>query len=364
MSRNLLMDEDIRDLVTSVRAMVSTRVPLGQVRRIAESSSGTDPELWRCWAREIGVQGLLIDERHGGSGADLRAASAVATELGAGLVPGPLVPTVLAGLAVRLAGGAGTAKESSGIADGTLAAALVLPDLHSVVVVPDTQDPESGRAGGVVPLVQDGASLDLLVLVVDVGAHPHLAVVPRGPHWVASDRGSLDVIHRFAHIEVSEAPVRLLPLDDDRVTRLEAAAAILATSAQFGLMRRSLDETIAYCADRHAFGRAVGSFQAVKHQLAELACAVAQADALLSDAVAAATEEPADALLAAEAAWCFTAPMGTRVVSECLRLHGGIGYTWEHDSHLYFRRARSQEHALGPTTEHRRRLAGLLGLSA
>lgn len=356
MTRVLTTQPELSDLAASVRAMISAHSPVAATRSWAESDAPMDPAWWRAWADEMDLPGLLIGERYGGAGADLDAAAIVSAELGAGLVPGPVTSTMLAGLAVSRAG---ASQAASRIATGTTPAALVLADAHDLAI----GDHDLPRVTGAIPTLDHAADLAVVVAVISSSEGTRLALIDAAAAEVTPIEHPLDLTRRMGRMAFHEVDAEFFDITGDVVEELVVAATVLASAEQVGLMRHSLTESVRYLDVRTAFGRVVGSFQGLKHQLAELACEVAQAEALLADAVAAATNRDEDAHLAAVAAWCLIAPSGTRVVSECLRLHGGIGYTWEHDAHLWFRRARHNQSARGRLVRNRQELAALLGLA-
>lgn len=355
MTRVLTTESELSDLATSVRAMIAAHSPVSSTRAWSESEAPMDPVWWRAWADEMDLPGLLVGERYGGAGADLDAAAIVSGELGAGLVPGPVTSTMLAGLALSRAG----AGQAAGrVAAGAAPAALVLADTHELAI----SDHGAARVSGAIPTLDHAADLAVVVAVISSSEGTRLALIDATATEVTPIEHPLDLTRRTGRMTFHEVDAELFDITGDLAGELAVAATVLASAEQVGLMRHSLNESVRYLKVRTAFGRVVGSFQGLKHQLAELACEVAQAEALLADAVAAATNRDEDAHLAALTAWCLIAQSGTRVVSECLRLHGGIGYTWEHDAHLWFRRARHNQEARGRLVRSRQRLAALLGL--
>lgn len=357
---SLLMDADVKDLVSAVRSQLASAQPLARIRNVAESADALDPDAWSLLARQIGVQGLLVDPDRGGGGGDLRAGSAVAIELGAALTPGPVTATMLAGHVLALADPDDAAGLQARIAEGTLMADVLLREQHDIHAVRNVNC--GVRLEGAAPAVLAGSRLDLLMLNLSLDGTAGLALVTDVHGRTHRRVSSLDITRRYDDVILDGSPARFVPIDSETDSRIVATSEVLLASSQLGLMQRCLADTVAYCQERFAFGRAVGSFQAVKHQLAELACVVAQADGLVSDAVASEHDSITEFSRASAAAVCWNGPRATSVASECLRLLGGIGYTWEHDAHLFFRRARVDEHALGDPLAHRRRLAGLLGL--
>jgi len=298
----------------TVAALVTKHAPPAAVREAMDSERGYDESLWRLLCEQVGAAALVVPEEYGGAGGNLGDAAVVLEELAKGLVPSPLLGTTLAELAL-LAADEPDAETLGALAEGASIGALVLdPDY---VVNGDTAD--------VVIAANDG-KLD---------------------RWTAFDAepvAAMDPTRRLAHVTPqSTAPVGADPGIAD-------VAAILLAAEQIGAATRCLDLTVEYTKERQQFGRAIGSFQALKHRMADLYVAVQAARAVVNDAL----EEPSatNAALARVAA----TEAFSRVAAEGIQLHGGIAITWEHDMQLYFKRAHGSSQLLGPAREYLRRL--------
>ncbi len=357
---------EVASLRRTVRAVCDDAGGPAAVRRLEADGRRYDAGLWDVLGVQVGLAGLGLPEAAGGIGG-LAEVAAVAEELGRALLPVPfLSSTVLAGQVLAHAGEAAlTALER--VAAGELAT-LALADADGVwdpakVEVTATVGDGACTVDGVVPFVLDGADAALVV------------VAARTPHgvdlFVAETRSAqvgtvvvetLDLSRSQALVTFTDAPATRVTTGGSADAAVRPAldvAAVAMAAEQFGGAQACLDMTVAYVKDRRQFGRPIGSFQAIKHACADLLVLV---EACRSAVVRALEVEGSPEALAEAAAvaqsWCSDAYRS--VTAETVQLHGGIGFTWEHDAHLYFRRARADAALLGSAAHHRERLAGLL----
>ncbi|MEU6498986.1 acyl-CoA dehydrogenase family protein [Streptomyces californicus] len=352
------------------------------------TAEGHDPDLWRRLAEELGLPGLALPEEYGGAGCGAAESALVCEEAGRALLPTPLLAT--SGLAAPLIAALGTPDQRAAllprIAAGDLTAALVLPGgslALALGLIGDNLDGAwagGGRAGGIqareergarllygeAERVLDGHSAGLLVVAAHTGGYPRsrtqLFLVPGdAPGVVRTRLTALDETRPLARVELREAPAELLGADDtaDVAGALAATgrtvAALLAAEA-VGTAASALERTVEYVKTREQFGRPVGSFQAVKHRIADLYVRV---EAARSAAYHAARDPEAGPLALAQALEAARITTG-----EAIQLHGGIGFTWEHVAHRYFKRAAGDELLFGPVhrlRDHAARRAGLFG---
>jgi alkylation response protein AidB-like acyl-CoA dehydrogenase len=331
---NLLYTEVEEELRASLRALLQDRSPIEAVLARIDQPDLYQPALWRELAK-LGAIGLQTPQ----AGGSLREVAVVMEELGRSLAPVPyLGSAVLA--ATALAGDPALAAVATGEQSAALAVPLSL-GAPSVRV-------EGGRLTGRVTAVADALAADLLVVPVEGGS---LFLMEDG--WTALPRTSLDLTRPLADLEFDNAPGRLITEDPAVLDGALRTGAGLLASEQVGLAERCLEMTVAYLRERRQFNRQLGSFQALKHRLADLwlelvgarAAARAAADALAGDAPDAAL------LVAVAASHCGT--VAVRAAEECIQLHGGIGMTWEHPAHLYLKRAKADQLALGTPGFHR-----------
>ncbi|MFI0896458.1 acyl-CoA dehydrogenase family protein [Streptomyces sp. NPDC020983] len=372
----LLYSEVEDDLRAAVRSVLADRCGPAAVLGRIETDEPYDPALWRVLASELGLAGLLVPEEYGGQGASAREAAVVLEELGGAVAPTPFLGSaVLAATALLGCAGAGDAAAPllGRLACGEVTAALAVP----LPAAPGGGFPAgvradaAGRLSGTVTSVADALTAGVLVVPAEGPDGPAL-------HEVAAEAVqvrrpvSLDLTRPLADVTLEGVPGRLLAAGDTARAALERAlltGAGLLASEQLGTAQWCLDETVGYLKQRHQFGRVVGSFQALKHRLADLWLEVVSARAAARSAAAAlaAGESPAqtaeaEIAVAVAVAQAYVSPVAVHAAEEAVQLHGGIGMTWEHPAHLYLKRAKADQIALGSPGHHRRLLAARVGL--
>ncbi|WP_128376360.1 acyl-CoA dehydrogenase family protein [Streptomyces cavernae] len=361
-----LSDTERDDLRETVRSVCADAGGTTAVRGLDEYSPCVDAALWDTLGRQVGLAALGLPEAVGGIGS-LAEIALVCEELGRTLAPVPLLSsTVLAG---QVLAGCGTADEAlAELAGGTVhALAIASPDgawRPDAVPVAVTGRDGAPVLDGTAPFVLDGADAAALVVAAGGADGVDLFLVDPGDPGVTVRRvPTLDLSRGQAVVAFSGARARALTAGGagaDVVTRALDVALVALAAEQLGGAQAALDMTVAHVRDRTQFGRSIGSFQAVKHTCADMLLQVEGARSAVVRAVRAAGSPGALAEAAAVAqAWCGEAFVF--VAAECVQLHGGMGFTWEHDAHLYFRRAQSDAVLLGGAAHHRERLAGLLG---
>lgn len=306
--------EERQMLRESVASLIDKHASSAAVRAAMESTRGYDESLWSMLCEQVGVAALVVTEEFGGAGGELADAAAVLEELGRALVPTPLLGTTLAELALL------AADE---------------PDTDTV------EQLAAGEAIGAVVFDRDyvinGDIADVVIAVED-------ARLVRWKDVSAEAVSTVDPTRRLAR--VTPGATETIGTDPG----IADTAAILLAAEQVGAASRCLELTVDYTKERVQFGRPIGSFQALKHRMADLYVAVQSARAVVGDAIAEPTASSAAlARLAASEAF-------TTVAGEAIQLHGGIAITWEHDIQLYFKRAHGSAQLLGPPREQLRRL--------
>ncbi|MFD5406257.1 acyl-CoA dehydrogenase family protein [Streptomyces griseorubiginosus] len=361
-----LSDTELEDLRETVRSVCADAGGTAVVRRLSEDAPGIDAGLWDVLGRQVGLAALGLPERAGGIGG-LTEITAVCEELGRTLAPVPVLSsTVLAG---QVLAGCGTAdKALEGLAEGAVhALAVAAPDgawRADAVPVAVSWQGSVPLLDGTAPFVLDGADAEALVVAAAGADGVDLFLVdPREPGATVRRVPTLDLSRGQAVVTFSGCRARALTAGGegaDVVSRALDVALVALAAEQLGGAQAALDMTVAHVRDRTQFGRAIGGFQAVKHACADMLLQVEAARSAVVRAVRSDGSPEALAEAAAVAqAWCGEA--FTAVTAQCVQLHGGMGFTWEHDAHLYFRRARSDAVLLGGAAHHRERLAGLLG---
>jgi alkylation response protein AidB-like acyl-CoA dehydrogenase len=358
--------DEHRGLRQTVRRLLADRAPVARARELAEAGERHDPALWADLAGQVGLQGLALPERHGGFGGTLLDLAIVVEEMGRVLYGGPFLPTVgLAAPVLLAADDPAAADHLPRIADGTLTAALAVEAWGPTgePVVSTTAD-AAGRLTGTVPVVLDGGDADLLVVAAQGPAGPAPYLVEAGAAGLTrTPLETLDLTRRATRITLDGTPARAVG-DPARgaaaLARARAVGSVLVSAEQVGGMTAATDLTAEYARTRRQFGRLIGSFQGVKHRLADMAVRREMAH---SAAYWAAWQEPGTPAFAEAAAiarsYCGDAFLQTGL--DTVQLHGGIGFTWEHDAHLYLRRARADRALLGSPQQARAELAAVLG---
>lgn len=355
-----LLPTDIeKDLRDTVRDLLADRCPSSAVAAIYDGDRSLVVPLWQALSVDLGLAGLLVPEELGGSGASAREAGAVLEELGRACAPVPfLTSSVIATIALLEAESETAQAALRSLAEGSSTAALIVPFSSSPgATLPDVTATES-RLTGVVRSVAGALEAQLLLVPAGDG----LYLVSRDDAEV-SPISSLDMTRQLADVSLVDAPGRLVHSDARGVVlkALVAGAGLLA-SEQAGVARWCLEETVAYLKVRKQFGRVVGGFQALKHRLADLYAEV-ESGAAAARYAAAAFAAGEDVEIAAMVAATYDSEAAVHAAEEAVQLHGGIGMTWEHPTHLYLKKAKADQIGLGTPGVLRRRLAPLVELN-
>jgi alkylation response protein AidB-like acyl-CoA dehydrogenase len=387
----LLYSEAENDLRQAVRALFTERCQPADVLARTERGDAYDLGLWHTLAADLGCGGLLIPESAGGAGASYREVAVVAEETGRSVAPVPyLGSAVVATAALLAAAGPEPAADPDrkllgSLADGTVTAALAVPFESA----PDSELPRSVRVTGPPPggspagdlaagpaagsarltgtaaRLADALPADVLLVPADGVPYGLYAVDAHAGGVARSPVISLDGTRQLCDLTLDAVPARRIAAGDAAAAAVRAAlsagAATLAAE-QLGLAERCLEMTVGYAKERRQFARPIGSFQAIKHRLADLYVLVAQARAAARYAAACLADGSPDAPVAVAMAKAYCGEAAVKAAEECVQLHGGIGFTWEHPAHLYLKRAKSGSIAFGTPDRHRAALAGLVNL--
>jgi alkylation response protein AidB-like acyl-CoA dehydrogenase len=366
--------DDQEELRTSVRRFLADKAPLAAVRRAGETDLGYDPALWKQMTEQLGLAGLHLPEDVGGSGTGLVEPSVVLQETCRALTPSPYAAVLLASLAVlRLGDDASRQRLLPAIAAGEQVVVLATAELASPTGVTGLQTTALSRGDAVTltgtkTLVEHGHSADvLLVSAVGGDAGPGQArlyvVDGDAPGLTRTRQPALDLTRPFAEVRLDGVPaVPLGEVDPAGLEQFVDLSCALLAAEMTGGAEACLAMAVAYAKDRMQFNRPIGSFQAVKHRCAEMLIALDGARAAAQYAVMVADEGSPELatvgpLAKAEASEAFTLAAGSTI-----QVLGGIGFTWEQDAHLYFRRAWSDSGLLGTPAVQRARLADRIGL--
>jgi alkylation response protein AidB-like acyl-CoA dehydrogenase len=331
------LTDDQREFDAVVRAYLAERFDLGAVRAVVEdvSGDGHPVALWKA-AGEQGWLAVAVPEEYDGLGLGWVEVQVIARALGAGVAPGPWRGTVLAAEALRLAG---SDEQRS----------RWLPRLGSGQAVGGFAT--RGTAPGRLPGVEYGAVADVVVASSAGGL-----VLVEGA--AASPQGSYDGTTRLAVLE-ADSGTALPGATAEVVAELTARATVLVAADLVGVAREALSRTVAYDREREQFGVPVGSFQAIKHALADLHVAVTMAEHAVLYAAHAVDAGLPGVELAVAVAKAKASDAGVDATAAMIQYHGGIGYTWEHEAHLFYKRAKRLAGLLGNADAHRARIAEL-----
>lgn len=360
-----------------VRRFVEERWPTAEVRRLAEQA-GFEPAVWKQMGAELGLQGLAIPETYGGQGFGFLEQGIALEELGRQLAGGPyLASAVLATQAILAAGDeAQRAQWLPALAAGELIAALAVDEPGARpgpegVAATLRRDGASLRVSGAKAAVLDAQSAGLLLVAAREPGAAGLTLValrPDAPGVEVAPVDGLDLARQHAGLVLRDAPAVALGAPGSAgpalARTLDLGAIALAAEA-VGSAARCLEMAVAYAKERIQFGRPIGSFQAIQHKCAEVMLELESARSAAYWSWWVASQDDVEPRALAEAASVAKATAGdalTRAAAESVQIHGGVGFTWEFDCHLYFRRAKAVEHLLGDPVWHRARIAEGLGL--
>jgi alkylation response protein AidB-like acyl-CoA dehydrogenase len=366
--------DDQEELRRTTRRVLDGHGGLASARALAGDvgdGPGFDAALWRKLGAELGLAGLVIPEHLGGAGLGWVELVGVAEELGRGLAAVPFLSTVCLGTTAILVAGddAQQARLLPAIARGDTTAALAYVDAGTATTARADGDHVilTGRKRQVV----DGHSAGVLIVTARDAAGVALYAIPGDAPGVTRRRlPTMDATRPLAELSLEgvrlPASARLARAGDGVLDRVLALACIGLAAEQVGGAQRCLDLSVEYAKVRTQFGRPIGAFQAIQHKCADLFLLVesARSAAYYAGWAASQPDIAADEVAAAASiakAYCSDAYF--QCAAETIQIHGGIGFTWEHDAHLYFKRARSSRDLLGAPAEHRERLAaGPVGL--
>ena len=366
-----MFTDEQQQLLSAVRRFAAENFDETTVRRLMESDPPFDPKAWNRLGGELGVLGLSVSEADGGVGGTLVDQAVAVEELGAALACGPIFGTVYLAIPALVAASAGPARDEllAELVEGRRTAAFAVPDRAGAVdasLVDVTAAPSGDGwtlSGTVHGVVDAGAADDLLVAAIGPDGVGLFSVDAAGAGVERTSQLTVDQTRPQATVTLSAAPARLLsgPDEAERVIghAFQVASALLAVE-QVGAAQHMLDVAVQYAKERLQFGRPIGSFQAVKHRLADMMVDLEHARSTAYHAAWALTDGSDDPALAASIAQATCSAAFSRIAADAIQTLGGIGFTWEHQAHLYFKRAIVDAALLGSAEEHRSRVAELV----
>ena len=370
--------DEREELRQTVRRFLEQRSDSQAVRALMEDPAGYDPAVWQQMGAQLGWQGLAIPEEYGGSGFGFDDLCVIFGEMGRALLPSPFFATVALAATALLESGDDDAKKAylPGLASGETIATLALSEGHGgwgedAIALRAGPDPASSAAGGWLltgdkRFVVDGHVAGLILVAGRTPDGVSLFAVERGAAGLSAEvELTMDLTRKLARLRFDNTPARLIGTAGQAwpgLRRTLRIAAVALAAEQVGGAEYALETTAEYAKIRIQFGRAIGSFQAVKHKLANVLVEVQNAKSAALDAARAVTENDPQLELAASIAKSYCSDAYFHAAAEMIQLHGGIGFTWEHPAHLYFKRAKSSQFLLGSPGYHRELVGSALGL--
>ncbi|MCC3312358.1 acyl-CoA dehydrogenase family protein [Nocardia africana] len=360
-----------QELRMAVRGFCADNSDEATVRRLMESTPPFDEKAWARLGSELGVLGLGVPEELDGSGGGIVDAAIAVEELGAALFCGPVFGTIALSIPALVAAPHTPVRREvlSPLVTGARTAAFAVPDragrfAGDAVTVEATESGGAWTVSGTIERVVDAGAADDLLLTAKGSDGVALFVVDAAGSGVERTAlSTMDSTRPQATIRFHDAPARLLagPDEVERVCRhaLHVGTVLLAAE-QVGGAQHLLDRSVAYAQERLQFGRPIGSFQAVKHRLADMLVEQEHARSAAYHAAWALQDGADDPALATSIAQATCSAAYTRIAADTVQVHGGIGFTWEHRTHLYFKRAFTDAALLGSVEEHRDRIAEIV----
>jgi len=359
-------------LRSSARTLLARECKAERVRDLAESETAFDDTLWRTFADQ-GWLGMLLPEEMGGLDLGLVDLAVVAEEMGRACVPGPFLSTVWAADLISRAGSEGQQRQYlEPIAAGDLKATVALTeengdwDSEAVALRADVNGRDVTLNGRKL-FVTDAATADVIICVARSGDNLALVPVPKGTQGMTiTPTPSIDRTRKLYAVEFKDVKVpsnALLDSSRDTKMALERAndvAIVTLCAEMLGNMQWTLDETVEYAKTRKQFDRPIGAYQAVQHRCADMFLSSESARSATYYAAWAVSESDPGASLAVSIAKAYCSDANREVGNHGVQVHGGIGFTWEHNLHIYYKRAKASEIMLGDANFHRERIAKLV----
>jgi alkylation response protein AidB-like acyl-CoA dehydrogenase len=370
---NFAFSDEQEELRASVRRFLAEKSPETEVRRLMDTTEGYDPAVWSQMADQLGLQSLTIPEEFGGSGFTYVELLVVLEEMGAALLCAPFFSSVALAANALLTSGDDEAKKSylPGIASGETIATLAITEDNgkwdfSGIECKAERKGDGWVLSGHKMFVLDGHVANLIIVAARTAAGVSLfAVQGDAPGLTRTPLPTMDQTRKQARLEFSDTPAALIGTDggaEPGLTKTLDLAAVALAAEQVGGAQRVLDASVEYAKTRIQFGRPIGSFQAIKHKCADMLLEVESAKSAAYYAAWAAAEDSDELPVVASLAKSYCSEAYFHAAAENIQIHGGIGFTWEHPAHLYFKRAKSSELLLGDPSYHRELLAQRIGI--
>jgi alkylation response protein AidB-like acyl-CoA dehydrogenase len=370
---NFAFSEEQEELRRAVRRFLQEKSPETEVRRLMETTEGYDPAVWSQMADQLGLQSLTIPEEFGGSGFSYVELIVVLEEMGSALLCAPYFSTVALAANAILTSGDDAAKKHllPGLASGETIGTLAITEDNGRwdaggITLAATQSGDGWVLNGHKMFVIDGHTADLIVVAGRTAKGVTLfGVKSEASGLTRTPLPTMDQTRKQARLEFAGTPAWLIGTEggaEEGLSKTLDLAAVALAAEQVGGAQHCLDSAVDYAKNRIQFGRPIGSFQAIKHKCADMLLEVESAKSAAYYAGWAAAEDSDELPVVASLAKSYCSEAYFHAAAENIQIHGGIGFTWEHDAHLYFKRAKSSELLLGDPAYHRELLAQRIGI--
>jgi alkylation response protein AidB-like acyl-CoA dehydrogenase len=357
-----LTDEQ-QAIKSTAKGFLAARFKSERIREIAASADGTDPAGWGEMA-ELGWTGLAVPEQWGGQGLGIVDLAVLFEELGYALAPSPLLSNTIVALALSFCGSDEQRERIlRPLAEGSKRATPALWDAGSTATpgaftMAAEADGDGAVLSGEKVLVMDAAGADFF-LVASADGHRHI-VAADAPGVSVNPEESIDPTRRLSSLRldgVRVAAADTLPAEGAAYEAVFDRLCVALAAESTGVAQRSLEMAVEYAKDRQQFGRPIGAYQAVSHRCAQMLLETENSRSAVYGAAWAADAEPESLPLAASTAKAYASDAGWRVPDASIQVHGGIGFTWEHDLHFFLKRGRANAAMFGDAKWHRERVA-------
>ncbi len=370
---NFAFTEEQEELRKTVRAFLDAKSSETAVREQMETENGFDPAVWSQMGEQMGLQGLVIPEEFGGSGFSFVELGVVLEEMGRALLCAPYFSTVVLAAQALIHSGDAAAKKKylPGIAAGETIATLATTEPsgkwdESGITMQAKGSGSSFTLSGTKMFVLDGHTASLIIVAARTGKGVSLfAVDGNAKGLTRTALSTMDQTRKQAKLEFADVPAELIGTEGkgwDVLSSVFDLAAVALAAEQVGGAQKVLEMAVEYAKVRVQFGRPIGSFQAIKHKCADMLLEVESAKSAAYYGMWCASEMNAELASTASLAKAYCSEAYFHAAAENIQIHGGIGFTWEHPAHLYFKRAKSSELLFGDPTYHRELLAQRIGI--
>jgi alkylation response protein AidB-like acyl-CoA dehydrogenase len=370
---NFAFTDEQEELRKTVRAFMESKSAEAAVRELMETEEGYDAAVWKQAAEQLGLQGLAIPEEFGGSGYGFVELGIVLEEMGRALFTAPFFSTVVLAGTTLLQSGDEAAKQAHlpVIASGETIATLAVTEPNgkwdeSGIEATATKSGDTYTINGTKSFVIDGHLANLIIVAAKTdGGTSLFAVEGDASGLTRTSLSTMDQTRKQAKLELKDVPGTLIGAEGDGTAVLDKAFDLIVVglaAEQVGGAQKVLEMAVEYAKVRVQFGRPIGSFQAIKHKCADMLLEVESAKSAAYYGLWCASEDNDELPSVASLAKAYCSEAYFHAAAENIQIHGGIGFTWEHPAHLYFKRAKSSELLFGDPTYHREKLAQRIGI--